>query len=90
MRGRRAVSQIIGVPGVGHGALGRRATVKLIVAHEIVQVHQENRFGVQLLTAVRHLGVASAGRFSGVGRLLRVRPIFRPDSLVLCVRAGSI
>lgn len=53
-------------------AFRRRATVQLIVAHRVVQVDQENRLGVHLLTVVRR-------------RRRRVRVVFRAGQIVVVV-----
>lgn len=56
-------------------AFRRRATVQLIVAHRVVQVDQENRLGVHLLTVVRR-------------RRRRVRVVFRAGQIVVVVVVG--
>lgn len=64
-----AFSQGIRVWGVGYGALSWCATIELIVAHEVIHVHQKNGFGVQLLAVVRQIEVVFPGQVVDVVRL---------------------
>jgi len=59
-----------------------RATIEFIVAHEIGRVHQENRFGVQLLTTVLQVEIVFSGQLADVVRL-EVRPVFHRVRLIL-------
>lgn len=77
-----AFSQGIRVWRIGYGAFRWRTTIELIVAHEVIHIHQKNGFGVQLLAVVRQVEVMFPGYVVNVV-WLQVRPIFHHVHLVL-------